>query len=43
MLLEGAEHDGSTNCGDWTEAQAKLDYVEEFCDDDGDCYQSGCQ
>lgn len=43
MLLEGAEHSGSTNCGDWTEAQAKLDYVEEFCDDDGDCYQSGCQ
>jgi len=42
LLLEGAEHDGTTSCSDYTEAQSKLDYVTDYCDDDGNCYKSGC-
>jgi len=42
LLLEGAEHDATTSCGDWTQAQTKLNYVSEFCGEDGNCYQSGC-
>jgi len=42
LLLEGAGYSGSSSCGDWTEAQAKLNFVTDFCGNTGDCYKSGC-
>lgn len=42
LLLEGAEYDATSDCGDYEEAQRKLDYIKELCGADDECLKRDC-
>lgn len=42
VMLDSAEYDNSSNCADYTKAQAKLQMVIDYCTREGDCVCTEC-
>ena len=42
VMLDSAEYDCSSNCGDYTKAQAKLQMVVDYCARENDCICTEC-
>ena len=42
VMLDSAEYDCSSNCGDYTKAQAKMTMISNYCDRENDCVCVEC-